>query len=147
VDQGLEDDGWHRADDPAAQAGDVFARHLRKSGIAIRGDVSARAAPGEAEELAVATSAPLDEIVERVLDVSNNEGAEVLLHHVGLVVAGEGSFAAGVASVKSTLKEMGVRTSGLRLWDGSGLARKNRMQPRLCWTCCAWASAMTASGP
>ncbi|MEI2711908.1 MAG: D-alanyl-D-alanine carboxypeptidase/D-alanyl-D-alanine-endopeptidase [Nocardioides sp.] len=128
VDQGLEDDGWHRADDPAAQAGDVFARHLRKSGIAIRGDVSARAAPGEAEELAVATSAPLDEIVERVLDVSNNEGAEVLLHHVGLVVAGEGSFAAGVASVKSTLKEMGVRTSGLRLWDGSGLARKNRMQ-------------------
>ena len=80
-------------------------------------------APTAAPELAQVRSAPLDEIVAHVLDVSDNEAAEVLAHHVGLAVAGEGSFVAGAEAVTRTLADLGVPTRGLELHDGSGLSR------------------------
>ena len=58
--------------------------------------VAERSAPDGAEEVAAVTGAPLDQIVEHVLDVSDNEAAEVLAHQVGLAVGGRaGSFAGG----------------------------------------------------
>ncbi len=79
--------------------------------------------------LARATGAPLAQVVERVLEVSDNEGAEVLARHVGLAVAGKGSSAAGTDAVISTLRRLGVRTAGAEVYDGSGLSRKNRIDP------------------
>jgi D-alanyl-D-alanine carboxypeptidase/D-alanyl-D-alanine-endopeptidase (penicillin-binding protein 4) len=67
--------------------------------------------------------------VERVLEVSDNEGAEVLARHVGLEVAGKGSSAAGTRAVLSTLRGLGVRTAGAKVYDGSGLSRDDRIDP------------------
>ena len=64
--------------------------------------ISGAAAPGAAT-LASVESAPVAQLVERLLDVSDNEAAEVLAHHVGLAVSGDGSFAGGAAGVLSTL--------------------------------------------
>ncbi len=44
----------------------------------------------QAAPLASVESAPLSEIVEQVLSVSDNEGAEVLGHHVGIATGGSG---------------------------------------------------------
>ena len=49
--------------------------------------------------MASVSSAPVREIVERVLEVSDNEAAEVLAHHIGLEVRGTASFADGVTGV------------------------------------------------
>jgi D-alanyl-D-alanine carboxypeptidase/D-alanyl-D-alanine-endopeptidase (penicillin-binding protein 4) len=75
------------------------------------------------------TSAPLSQVVERVLMVSDNEAAEVLLRHVGLQVSGDASFEGGRRGVARTLREAGVRLAGTTLYDGSGLSRRNRMTP------------------
>jgi serine-type D-Ala-D-Ala carboxypeptidase/endopeptidase (penicillin-binding protein 4) len=64
-----------------------------------------------------------------VLSVSDNEGAEVLARHVGLAVSGSGSSAAGTEAVLSTLRDLGVRTGNAQVYDGSGLSRKNRIDP------------------
>ena len=86
--------------------------------------------PGAAE-LAAADSAPLADIVERILDVSDNEAAEVLGHHVGIAVTGEGSFEAGAAGVLETLRGLGIDVSTAELYDGSGLSRRNRVTTSL----------------
>ena len=60
--------------------------------------------------------------------MSDNEAAEVLAHHVGLAVAGEGSFEGGRAGVAETLAGLGVDLAGERVYDGSGLSRRSRLQ-------------------
>jgi serine-type D-Ala-D-Ala carboxypeptidase/endopeptidase (penicillin-binding protein 4) len=69
------------------------------------------------------------EIVERVLEVSDNEAAEVLAHHIGLEVRGTGSFTDGVTGTLRTLRALGVPTAGIEIYDGSGLSRQNRISP------------------
>ena len=109
------------------QAARAFADGLAAAGLKVRGNVERVAVPPDAAELAAVESAPLADIAERVLDVSDNEGAEVLGHHVGLATSGTGSFEAGATGVATTLQGWGIDTSGLRLYDGSGLSRQNRV--------------------
>ncbi len=125
VDRGTDPQGWGRVADPATHAAQAFAKALAAEGIVVKGAPRARTAPGSATPLAQVRSAPVDQIVEHVLDVSDNEAAEVLAHHVGLAVEGEGSFEAGASAVVDTLDGLGVPTDGLELHDGSGLSRQN----------------------
>lgn len=127
VDGGREDDGWSRADDPSLAAAQAFVSGLRSAGVKVVGRPEAVTAPEGAVELASVQSAPLADIVEHVLDVSDNEGAEVLAHQVGLAATGEGSFAGGSAGVVETLAALGIDTAGARIHDGSGLSRRNRV--------------------
>ena len=59
--------------------------------------------------MASVDSAPLSQIVEHTLLVSDNEAAEVLAHHVGLATGGSGSFEDGARGVQAVLGELGVR--------------------------------------
>ena len=127
VDSGLAPDGRSRSDDPSLAAARAFATALSDAGLKVVGEPRRVVAPGGAEQLAAVDSAPLSELAERILDVSDNEGAEVVGHEVGLAVGGTGSFEAGAAAVLSTLQGLGIDTSGDRLYDGSGLSRRNRV--------------------
>lgn len=129
VDGGDEADGESRSDDPSLAAARAFAAALGDAGLDVAGQPRpADAAPAaDAEQLAAVDSAPLAEIAERVLDVSDNEGAEVLAHQVGLATSGTGSFEAGATGVLETLASMGVDVTGDTLLDGSGLSRRNRV--------------------
>ena len=70
------------------------------------------------------------EIVERTLEVSDNQAAEVLARHVGLAERQEGSFRGGAASVLDVLRSgSACRVAGDQLYDGSGLSRRNRLSP------------------
>lgn len=126
VDGGRPSWGYGRVDDPASYAAEVFASALREAGVVVVGPPTAGRAPASVRELAAVDSAPLAQIVEHVLDVSDNEAAEVLAHQVGLAVTGEGSFAGGRRGVASTLAGLGVDV-GDRLYDGSGLSRRSRL--------------------
>ncbi|CAA9356501.1 MAG: D-alanyl-D-alanine carboxypeptidase [uncultured Nocardioidaceae bacterium] len=114
-------------DDPAAAAAEQFAKALARRSISVVGAPTARRAPGRAEELAVVESAPLAQVVQRMLEVSDNETAEVLFRHVSLAEGGPGSFAGGSAAVVSVLSRLGVDVAGARVVDGSGLSRENRL--------------------
>ncbi|MFT3873933.1 MAG: D-alanyl-D-alanine carboxypeptidase/D-alanyl-D-alanine-endopeptidase [Nocardioides sp.] len=129
VDEGRPASGYGRVDNPSRHAAEVFAAALRKRGIRVTAAPRPGVAPSGATSLASVSSAPLDQIVQHVLDVSDNEGAEVLAHQVGLAVAGDGSFRGGVRGVEETLRKLGVPLDDARIYDGSGLSRHNRLDP------------------
>ena len=127
VDEGRDPNGFGRVDDPAATAAEAFATALRQRGVTVTGPAREAAAPARAAEVARVESAPLASIVEWILEVSDNEGAEVLAHHVALARGEEASFAGASRAVLATLAELDVPLAGVRLHDGSGLARGNRL--------------------
>jgi D-alanyl-D-alanine carboxypeptidase/D-alanyl-D-alanine-endopeptidase (penicillin-binding protein 4) len=127
VDGGREPDGDGRSDDPSRAAARAFADALATAGLKVVGRPAPVAVPTDAAELAAVESAPLSDIAERIIDVSDNEGAEVVAHQVGSATSGTGSFESGAAGVLATLQGLGVDTSGVELYDGSGLSRRNRV--------------------
>lgn len=127
VDGGRPESGTGRVADPSRAAADAFAAALRRTGITVRGVAAPASAPTGATELAGVESAPLSQIVERVLEVSDNEAAEIVAHHVGVAAVGEGSFAGGNRGVVRTLRRLGVPLAKGKVYDGSGLSRNNRL--------------------
>ncbi|WP_141015262.1 D-alanyl-D-alanine carboxypeptidase/D-alanyl-D-alanine endopeptidase [Nocardioides sambongensis] len=131
VDEGRDPSGYGRVADPSATAASAFAQALRDQGIGVNGTPSRASAPDRARQVAEVRSAPLAQIVQRLLEVSDNEATEVLLRHVGIAQTGDGSFTGGQDGVKAVLRANGVDMAGSVLYDGSGLSRQNRMSPRL----------------
>jgi D-alanyl-D-alanine carboxypeptidase/D-alanyl-D-alanine-endopeptidase (penicillin-binding protein 4) len=125
VDQGLEPDGFGYVPDPAAAAAEVFRTALGAAGVKVGPQVRRVTAPAAGPEVASVSSAPLGEIVQRTLAVSDNQAAEVLARQVGLAERQEGSFEAGSAAVLEVLRRLGVPVAGNVLYDGSGLSREN----------------------
>jgi D-alanyl-D-alanine carboxypeptidase/D-alanyl-D-alanine-endopeptidase (penicillin-binding protein 4) len=118
-----------RVGDPARQAGQVFAAALEAEGLKVR-----RVQPGRpgaaAREVGRVESAPVGDIVQRMLTDSENDYAEVLAHLVGGRLLGEPSFAGGARATREVLAGLGIDVSGVTLADGSGLSRENRMPAR-----------------
>jgi len=113
---GTEDDG--RVADPTQQALAAFAAALRRDGVTAH---LVAAGPAGATTLATHTAEPLEQVVEHILQVSDNEGAETLGHLLG------GSFSGGVQATERALRGLGIPTAGLRLFDASGLSRDDRV--------------------
>jgi D-alanyl-D-alanine carboxypeptidase/D-alanyl-D-alanine-endopeptidase (penicillin-binding protein 4) len=89
--------------------------------------VTKEVARKDAPQLALVRSLALDRIVERLLMVSDNDAAEVLLRQAAVGAGQPGSFAAGRQEVRARLMKLGAWDSGTVVRDGSGLSRKNRI--------------------
>lgn len=125
--------GPAKVKDPAAVAAAAFAKDLAGQGITVTAPPAATSPSTQknpaAEQLAQVRSAPLRELLQWTLELSDNEAAETIAHHVGLAVVQNGSFEGGVAGVTQELQQLGVDTTGLQLFDGSGLSRDDRVSP------------------
>lgn len=141
VDEGLPADGFLRSRRPARAAAAVFARALERRGVDVVGAPRRSAAPADATEVAAVESAPLAQVAGLVLEVSDNEGAEVLARHVALATGQAPSFAGASAAVRAVLADLGVDVAGARILDGSGLARENRLRPETLTSLVAVAAA------
>jgi D-alanyl-D-alanine carboxypeptidase/D-alanyl-D-alanine-endopeptidase (penicillin-binding protein 4) len=129
VDEGRRTAGLaDRSDDPAADAARFFADRLGRRGIRVVGPPRPVAA-GDARTIASVRSAPLAQIVQHVLEVSDNDGAEVLFRQVALATGRPGSSVAGSVAVRRVLTRLGVPMAGDRIYDGSGLSRQDRLDP------------------
>jgi len=127
VDEGKVD---HRyVTDPAQVAARSFATSLAKAGIKVVGPVRPGKAPTAAVQVAEMKSAPVGEIVQHTLSVSDNNAAEVLARQVALKRGDDPSFQGGATAVFDVLDDLGVDLTGSRIYDGSGLSRKNRLTP------------------
>lgn len=131
VDEGREAGSSARVADPSLAAARAFAAVLARAGISVKGAPEPARAPASASTLARVTSAPLAQIVQRQLEVSDNEVSEVLLRHIGLADQGDGSFTGGQQAVKRVLTANGIKLRGSVLHDGSGLSRANRLAPQV----------------
>lgn len=126
ADQGRRDGG--RAMDPAAEAAETFAEMLRNRGVEVT-SVRSGDAPSGASPVARVRSAPVAAIVEELLATSDNEASEVVLRHVARASGEQTTFDGGVRAVHDRLERAAISVSGLKLQDGSGLARGNRISP------------------
>ncbi|MGW3241996.1 D-alanyl-D-alanine carboxypeptidase/D-alanyl-D-alanine endopeptidase [Streptomyces sp. NPDC001070] len=116
--------------DPSAKAAAAFADLLRGRGITVDGAVKAGKAPKRvpsADRLAEVRSAPLAELVERMLTNSDNDIAEALARHTALAADRAGSFSGGAEAIGSALRELGLPLKGARFTDGSGLNRRDNL--------------------
>jgi PBP4 family serine-type D-alanyl-D-alanine carboxypeptidase len=114
---------------PALAAAAMLDRMLRARGIVARDARTGRARP-DAIRLAKSDSQRLSHILKAVDTDSDNFSAEMLLKAIGREVVGKGSSAAGASVVRSVLAAAGVPLAGVRVVDGSGLSRSNRVTAR-----------------
>jgi D-alanyl-D-alanine carboxypeptidase/D-alanyl-D-alanine-endopeptidase (penicillin-binding protein 4) len=119
-----------RVADPARQAATVFAGFLRAAGLTVESVQAGRRGAG-ATELARVESAPVGDIVERMLTDSENNYAEALAHLVGGDALGKPTFVGGAAATRDAVAALGIDVDGLDLADGSGLSSRNRVPARV----------------
>jgi serine-type D-Ala-D-Ala carboxypeptidase/endopeptidase (penicillin-binding protein 4) len=112
---------------PALAAATAFRDALRNAGVSVAGPV--RTAPAdEWSELLASVSSPTLAAMVRFMDrESDNFTAEMLLKQLGLAELDRGTSAAGATVVMQTLTEAGVPMTGVRIVDGSGLSRLDRL--------------------
>jgi D-alanyl-D-alanine carboxypeptidase/D-alanyl-D-alanine-endopeptidase (penicillin-binding protein 4) len=116
-----------RSNTPAQAAATSFQKLLQQYGIKVGATAKAAKAPAGATPLAQVKSPTLGQIVEYVNLHSDNDGAEVLLRHVGIATGNGGSYAGGVKGLHATLTKLGMDVSKARIYDGSGLTRANKV--------------------
>ncbi len=117
-------------DDPALAAAQAFRRALLAEGVSVgRGATKGTATP-TAVALAQVVSARLVWVVRTMNRQSDNFTAEMLLKRLGAEELGRGTTAGGALVARRVLRTRGVPLAGVRLVDGSGLSRGNRLTAR-----------------
>lgn len=129
VDEGKATDRPGYVADPSLSAAQAFRSALARQHVQVVDQPVRRVAPAGARRLASVSSAPLGQVVSRLLLVSDNNAAEVVAHQVGIQEHRGGSFAGGVAAVRKVLRGLGVPLRGAVIHDGSGLSRQDRLDP------------------
>ena len=119
---------WQSDPEPALTAANAFAKRLRDAGLRVT-RVAAASAPSDAEPVAAVQSAPLSAILARTLRLSDNLAAEVIARHVAIAAGREPTFDGATAAVQAWLEGHGLWDDGMRLVDGSGLAKRGRVTP------------------
>jgi D-alanyl-D-alanine carboxypeptidase/D-alanyl-D-alanine-endopeptidase (penicillin-binding protein 4) len=139
---------------PALAAATAFRDALRKVGISVDGPVRTGPADEWSELLASVSSPTLAAMVRFMDRESDNFTAEMLLKQLGLAELGHGTSAAGASVVTQTLVEAGVPMTGVRIVDGSGLSRLDRLTAtalgsllEIAWTDPAVGPALLAALP
>jgi D-alanyl-D-alanine carboxypeptidase/D-alanyl-D-alanine-endopeptidase (penicillin-binding protein 4) len=112
---------------PALAAATAFRDALRNAGVAVAGPIRTGPADDWSELLASVSSPTLAAIVRFMDRESDNFTAEMLLKQLGLAELERGTSAAGATVVMQTLAEAGVPMTGVRIVDGSGLSRLDRL--------------------
>jgi D-alanyl-D-alanine carboxypeptidase/D-alanyl-D-alanine-endopeptidase (penicillin-binding protein 4) len=114
-----------RIADPATAAGRALADDLDAATVA------AGSAPANAKVLATVASPPIADLVEHLLETSDNVLAETLAREVAIARHADPSFTGAAAQVLAALSQAGFDTNGAVMVDGSGLSTDDRVPPRL----------------
>ncbi len=114
----------------AVAAASTFRAALARRGVVVAGAPGTGRAPADVLPLALDLSEPLAAIVRGMNRESDNFVSEMLLKELGAAVARRGSTGAGMRVVRAALVEAGVPVAGIRLVDGSGLSRLDRLTAR-----------------
>jgi serine-type D-Ala-D-Ala carboxypeptidase/endopeptidase (penicillin-binding protein 4) len=118
----------HGSPDPTARAAAVFATMLAERGVAVRGHVATSPLPVLApHHVADIQSPPVRDLLRFTMQRSDNHLADTLLRESAHVATGDGSWAGAHRTAAAVLEALGVDTTGMRVADGSGLSRLDRL--------------------
>jgi serine-type D-Ala-D-Ala carboxypeptidase/endopeptidase (penicillin-binding protein 4) len=112
---------------PALAAATAFRTALRSAGVIVDGTVRMGKVDDFSIPIAQVESPTLAAILRFMDRESDNFTAELLLKQLGAVSLDRGTSAAGASVVMQALAEAGVPMAGVRIVDGSGLSRLDRL--------------------
>ncbi|CAM5329763.1 D-alanyl-D-alanine carboxypeptidase/D-alanyl-D-alanine-endopeptidase OS=Streptomyces tendae OX=1932 GN=dacB PE=3 SV=1 [Streptomyces tendae] len=113
--------------DTSIDAGKVFAKKLAEQGVTVTGEVGRTTAKQSDVPVAQHKSAPLSDIVKKMLKTSDNNIAETLLRMTAVELGKPGTFESGTALVRQVLSSYGISLDNFEMHDGSGLSRADRI--------------------
>jgi serine-type D-Ala-D-Ala carboxypeptidase/endopeptidase (penicillin-binding protein 4) len=111
--------------DTAMDAGHIFADALRARGVKVKSVLRAEA-PKHATSVA-RHSTPVSAVVIQMLQYSDNDLAEALQRLTAVELGFEPTWRGGAQAQMQMFRELGVDTRGMKLYDGSGLSRADRI--------------------
>ncbi|MET8900080.1 D-alanyl-D-alanine carboxypeptidase/D-alanyl-D-alanine-endopeptidase [Streptomyces sp. NPDC127113] len=114
-------------EDTAIDAGKVFAEKLAALGVTVDGEVGRAKAQQSDVPVAQHKSAPLSDIVKKMLKTSDNNIAETLLRMSAVELGKPATFESGAELVRQVLSSYGVSLDNFEMYDGSGLSRDDRI--------------------
>lgn len=118
-------------EDPPMFFGTLLREYLAKEGVVVKGAIRKGAVP-DALPLFAFESEPLGVIVRDLNKLSNNFTAEQLLKAIGASRFGApGTSKKGLDAIAEHLLALGFPPDAWTIRNGSGLARDNRLSPRL----------------
>ncbi len=115
------------ANGSAAAAARALTAALERRGVAVAGRARTGRAPTDVVLLALDLSDRLADVVRPMNRESDNFAAELLLTELGAQVGLAGTTAEGARVVRGELAAAQVPLSGIRIEDGSGLSRLDRL--------------------
>ena len=116
---------------PGHDAAVAFAGFLRKDGITVRNipvQARGRQRAARARVIAVARSVTVAQMVQWMLQESNNVIAETLARHVAIATGKPATFSGAARAVMAVDAKLGA--AGIHLHDGSGLSPLDLISPR-----------------
>ena len=117
----------HTTRDPALAAALTFRAALLGVGISVGGRAMTGTASDSADPLATIESVTLDQILRFMDHESDNFTAELLVKQLGAALSFQGTTATGAAVIRDLLQQQGIPLAGVRIVDGSGLSRLDRL--------------------
>jgi len=113
---------------PGRDAAVAFAGFLRKDGITVK-NIPVQVKPGApaGTEIAAVKSATLAQMVQWMLQESNNVIAETLARHVAIATGRPATFTGAAHAVMAVDGSLGIH--GIHLHDGSGLSPLDKISP------------------
>lgn len=116
-----------READPAAEAAAAFRKELDRRGVEVADAAKSVRAPAKSAELASHSSAPLSVLAEQMLTHSDNDIAEALARQTALATGRPASFEGAGDAVERRLAALDMPLKGVRIADGSGLDRDDKV--------------------
>ena len=126
---------------PARNCADMFASDLRTHGVGISSNsMQVYSKPDSLRAVVDYYSSDYYTIAQYTNHTSNNVYAESIFKYLGYDRFGKGSFSNGSKAVGEFLSDRKLERSGVRIVDGSGLSRLNRVTADFI---CRYLAAMT----
>ncbi len=76
-------------------------------------------------------SAPVEQLVDNMMQISDNVLTEAVAREIAIKTGNEPSFAGGVKAVRDVLTQNGFDLTGATFVDGSGLSATNKLPAKL----------------
>jgi PBP4 family serine-type D-alanyl-D-alanine carboxypeptidase len=116
--------------------GSALAAALQRAGIGFQGSLSRasefQGSAGQWTQIASVGSPQMMHILGVMLKHSDNFIAEMMTRTMGAQTGPGGTTIGGAQAISQILYESGIASSGtIRIFDGSGLSRNNRLTPRV----------------
>jgi D-alanyl-D-alanine carboxypeptidase/D-alanyl-D-alanine-endopeptidase (penicillin-binding protein 4) len=116
-----------RTTDPGRALAQEFANRV---GATVTNDVEKKA-PANAKVLGEIRSAPVSQLVDNMLDHSDNTLGDILAHEVAVKTGNEPSFDGASKAVLDVLRQNGFDVDGAVLKDGSGMSTEDKVSAKL----------------